>query len=186
MHFKIRITLASIIGIILLFSIFYLFSKHEYSLTKVEDIKTDENYLNVQFEREENIEDESVLGILIIDKIGLKATVKEGSTGEILKDYVGHITETAKYNGNIGLAAHNRWNKYSYFARLNELKNGDIVCYKTKFNERKYKVVLKKVIYDTDWSYLRKSEDNRITLITCIADKPNQRLCVQALEIKEE
>ena len=42
----------------------------------------------------------------------------------------------------------------------------------------------KKVIYDTDWSDLQTTKDNRITMITCIANKPNQRLCVQAVEEK--
>lgn len=182
---KRKIVVIGIILIILLLSAFFMFSKQDYSLTKVEDVKTDENYVDIHYEKQENIEDKSVLGILTIDKINLKATVKEGSTKDILKEYIGHITETSKYNGNIGLAAHNRWNQYSYFARLNELQKGDMVVYKTKFYERKYKVILKKVIYDTDWSYLQSTKDNRITMITCIADKPNQRLCVQALEMKE-
>lgn len=169
---------------ILLFSIPFICFEHEYELTKVEEVKTDENYINVTYENEEKIEDESVLGILIIEKINLKGTVKEGSTQEVLREYIGHISETAKYDGNIGLAAHNRGNKYSYFARINELKKGDKITYKTKFYERTYVVTKKVVIYDTDWSYLQTTKDNRITMITCIKDKPNQRLCVQATEQK--
>ena len=171
------------IAVILIFSMVYMNSEHEYDLTKVEDVKTDEEYKNVVYEKEEPIEDDSVLGILTINKINLKATVKEGSTQEILRDYIGHISETASYDGNIGLAAHNRLNKYSYFARLNELENGDEVVYKTKFYTRTYKVIKKVVIYDTDWTYLENTLDNRLTMITCIKDKPGQRLCVQAMEI---
>lgn len=174
------------IGIIaiLVFSMFYMSFEHEYDLTKIEEVKTDENYINITYDKEEKIEDESVLGILTIDKINLNATVKEGSTGEILQEYIGHIVETAKYDGNIGLAAHNRLNKYSYFARLNELGKGDKIIYKTKFYTRTYIVKEKVVIYDTDWSYLKDTKDNRLTMITCIKDKPNQRLCVQAVEEK--
>ena len=98
--------------------------------------------------------------------------------------YIGHMPETAKYEGNIGLAAHNRGTEFSYFARLNELEKGDKIIYKTKFYERTYIVTKKKVIYDTDWSYLQTTKDNRMTMITCIANKPNQRLCVQAVEEK--
>ena len=47
-----------------------------------------------------------------------------------------------------------------------------------------YLDVKDKVIYDTDWTYLENTKDNRITMITCIKDKPNQRLCVQAIEEK--
>lgn len=184
MHKVIKCIFGVVIVAILLFSIPFIFSEHEYELTKVEEVKTDENYISVTYEREEKIEDESVLGILTIEKINLKGTVKEGSTEEVLKEYIGHISETAKYDGNIGLAAHNRANKYSYFARINELEKGDKIIYKTKFYERTYVVSKKVVIYDTDWSYLETTKDNRITMITCIKDKPNQRLCVQAIEEK--
>ena len=176
-----KYVLGIVIIAMLLFSIPYMFSKHEYDLTKIEEVRTDENYVDVTYDKEEKIEDESVLGILTIDKINLKATVKEGSTEEILREYIGHISETAKYDGNIGLAAHNRANKYSYFARINELEKGDKIVYKTKFYTRTYVVLKKKVIYDTDWSYLQTTKDNRITMITCITNKPNQRLCVQAI-----
>ena len=172
---------------ILLLSILYMNSNHEYQLTEIEEISTDENYVNVIYEETETLEeiiDESILGILTIEKIGLKAKVKEGSTEEILMKYIGHMPETAKYEGNIGLAAHNRGTEYAYFARLNELEKGDKIIYKTKFYERTYIVTKKKVIYDTDWSYLQTTKDNRITMITCIANKPNQRLCVQAVEEK--
>lgn len=172
--------------VILLLSFLYINAEHRYDLTKIKDVKTDENYIQVSYNTEEKIEDESVLGILAIEKINLKATVKEGSTQKILQNYVGHITETAKFDGNIGLAAHNRLNRYSYFARINELEKGDEIIYKTKFYTRKYKVTKKVVIYDTDWSYLEKTKDNRITMITCIQDKSNQRLCVQAVEYKED
>lgn len=177
-------TFCIVIFAILLFSIFYMSSEHEYDLVKVEEVKTDEEYTNIQYDKQEKIEDESVLGILTIEKINLKATVKEGSTQEILKEYIGHLPETAKYDGNIGLAAHNRLNKYSYFARLNELEKGDKIIYQTKFNTRVYEISKKTVIYDTDWSYLKNTKDNRITMITCIKNKPNQRLCVQAIEQK--
>lgn len=36
----------------------------------------------------------------------------------------------------------------------------------------------------TDYSYLNEMGDNRITLITCIANQPSLRLCVQAVEIR--
>lgn len=169
---------------ILLLSIFYMFSEHEYDLTKIEEVKTDEEYVNIAYKSEEEFEDNNILGILTIEKIDLKATVKEGSTEEILREHIGHLPETAKYDGNIGLAAHNRANKYSYFARINELEIGDKVVYRTRFYERTFIVAKKVVIYDTDWSNLQTTNDNRITMITCIKNKPNQRLCIQAIENK--
>ncbi len=172
---------------ILLLTIPFISSEKEYELTEIQDVKTDENYINIVYEEAKELKeiiDESILGILTIEKIGLEAKVKEGSTQDILIEYIGHMPETSKYEGNIGLAAHNRGTKYAYFARLNELEKGDKVIYRTKFYERTYVITKKKVIYDTDWSELQTTKDNRITMITCIANKPNQRLCVQAVEEK--
>ena len=45
-----------------------------------------------------------------------------------------------------------------------------------------YKVILSIVIEETDWSYLQETEENKITLITCISNQPSKRLCVQAVE----
>lgn len=118
-------------------------------------------------------------------KYGLKAEVKEGSSNEILNEYIGHIENTSTYDGNVGLAGHNRGNKNSYFARLNELENGDIITYKTNFFTRKYKVDNIQTILETDWNLLKETDQNKLTLITCIANKKVQRLCVQATEIVE-
>ena len=48
------------------------------------------------------------------------------------------------------------------------------------------KVIYVDVIKETDWQNLKETVDNRITLITCVEDKPEFRRCVQAVEIKEE
>ena len=175
------ILLVVVAVVLLLLSCIYLWKDHDYDLVDLSDVNTDKNYINVTYDTEEDILNDDVLGILTIEKIGLKAIVKEGSTKDILVDYIGHISETSKYDGNIGLAAHNRLNKYSYFARINELGQGDIITYKTKFGTKDYKVNNLKVIYETDWKPLEEDGTNKLTLITCIADKRNQRLCVQAI-----
>lgn len=98
-------------------------------------------------------------------------------------EFVGHFENTSTWNGNIGLAAHNRGYPINYFAKLKELKEGDKIIYKTKFGTKTYSVKTIKTIKDIDWSYLQKTKDNRITLITCIENKPNLRLCIQGIEI---
>lgn len=118
-------------------------------------------------------------------RFGLKAKVKEGSDSNVLKYYIGHIENTATYDGNVGLAGHNRGNQYSYFARINELEKGDIITYQTRFYTRNYKVDNIQTILETDWSLLEDTEQNKLTLITCIANKRVQRLCVQATEVVE-
>jgi len=173
------------IVLILIVAIGFLFS-YDKKVIEQEKQNTSEQLDNTEDVEQEVTEDdgfeEDLIGSLKIEKINLNGTVKEGSTNEILKDYIGHIEETAKYDGNVGLAAHNRGNKYSYFARINELEPGDEIIYTTKYGERKYIVDTKKEILETDWSNLEGTSDNRLTLITCIKNKVNQRLCVQAVQ----
>lgn len=182
---KVKIICMMIIVLLIIGSAIYLINNNNKELANIHDVKTDAKFENITYDKVEDVWDDSVLGILTIEKIGLKATVKEGTTDEILLNYIGHIEETATYDGNIGLAGHNRGYKNSYFARINELEEGDIVTYKTKFYTRQYKVDNLQVIYTTDWSLLRNTEENKITMITCIANKKNQRLCVQATEVVE-
>lgn len=132
--------------------------------------------------KEERVESEEVLGKLIINKINMQGEIKEGSSPQVLQEYIGHIEDTAVYDGNVGLAAHNRGNSPSYFARINELEIGDEIIYQNKYGERKYKVNQKKDILETDWSMLQETKENKLTLITCIKNRVNQRLCVQAVE----
>ncbi len=128
-------------------------------------------------------EENQVLGTLKIEKIGLEAPVREGSSSEVLKEYIGHIEESSMFDGNVGLAAHNRGNEFSYFSRLKELVEGDTVEYITNYGTRTYKVNTVKVILETDWTMLANSNENKLTMITCISNRPTQRLCVQAVEI---
>ena len=181
-----KIIILSIIVIVVLIIIaigIFLYNKNN-ELVDVDSITTDLNYENIVYNEVEDVWNEEVLGILSIEKIGLKATVREGTSNEVLNQYIGHIEETATYDGNIGLAAHNRGGDFAFFARINELEEGDIIKYQTKFYTREYKVDNIQAIYETDWSLLQTTKENRLTLITCITDKRNQRLCVQATEIK--
>ena len=70
-----------------------------------------------------------------------------------------------------------------YFAKLKNVKIGDTVTYKTSVGTKTYEVVFVGTIASTDFSYLNEMGDNRITMITCIANQPSLRLCVQAKEI---
>lgn len=70
----------------------------------------------------------------------------------------------------------------NYFEKIKDLKLGDEIYYKTQYGTKTYEVILSTIIDETDWSYLQKTEGNKITLITCVRNKPNKRLCVQAIE----
>ena len=64
------------------------------------------------------------------------------------------------------------------------MEEGDILTYKTKFYTRNYKLDNIKVIYETDWSLLQPTKENKLTLITCVEDMPELRRCIQAIEVK--
>lgn len=183
---KSKIVILVIISIIILIITMigiFLYNKNT-ELADVNTIVTDKNYENIIYEEVENVWNEEVLGILTIEKIGLKATVREGTSNEILNQYIGHIEGTSTYDGNIGLASHNRGGEFAFFARINELEKGDILKYQTKFYTRKYMVDNIQAIYENDWSLLEPTKENKLTLITCITNKRPQRLCVQATEIE--
>lgn len=117
-----------------------------------------------------------------IDNISLKAPIQEGTTKEILDNYVGHFEESSRNLGNICLAAHNRGYKNNYFSRIKELKEGDEITYRYQEIERKYIVTKHEIIENTDWSNLESTEENRITLITCVENEPKYRRCIQGIE----
>lgn len=117
-----------------------------------------------------------------IGKIELKAPIQEGTTKEILEDYVGHFEESPKNIGNVCLAAHNRGYKHNYFSRIKELKEGDEITYRYKDIERTYIVTKHEIIKNTDWSNLEDTEENIITLITCVENEPEYRRCIQGIE----
>lgn len=120
---------------------------------------------------------------ILIPKINLNAPILEGVTNENMRRGVAHFENTSKWNGNICLAAHNRGYKYNYFQEIHTLKKGDIIIYKNNNEQKVYEVELNKQIQETDWSYLRETEDNKITLITCVKDMPEYRTCIQAKQI---
>lgn len=129
------------------------------------------------------INEADVIGKLTIPDILLKdAPIKEGTELTILSEAIGHFTSTSIYNGNVGLASHNSGGKGEYFKNLKNIKVGSEIFYQTKYGVKRYVVATKKTIEETDFSYLQSTEDNRITLLTCVSGQKNMRLCVQAVE----
>lgn len=120
---------------------------------------------------------------IIIPKIKLNANISEGTSLDVLKQSVGHFENTNKWNGKVGLAAHNSGYMCNFFERLNELEIGDDIEYINENSKRKYKVVEIKIISEIDWSSLKDTEENTLTLITCIKNLKEYRLCVIANEV---
>ena len=138
--------------------------------------------VNIIQETEEKLN--NTIGILKIEKINLIAPVQEGTTSEILKYSVGHFVESDEWDGNIALASHNRGSYAKYFKDIDTLTNGDKIIYKTVYGERKYQVYEKEKIQETNWTKIMENKnENTITLITCITNEREYRLCVKAVEV---
>ena len=122
------------------------------------------------------------IGTLKIPSLDISVKVYEGTGSVSMSKGVGHFSDTSSWLGNIGICGHNRGAKYN-IGTISKLKLGDTITYTTELGKKTYKVCFVGQISNTDWSYLSATADNRITLITCVANKPSLRVCVQAAEV---
>ena len=144
----------------------------------------DENiYVDEKLEEQVQVQENTDYWKVEIPKINLIANINEGTTSNILAKSVGHFEETPRFEGNIGLAAHNRGYKMNFFENIKNLDIGDKIIYTYEGTTIQYEVEKLVIIKETDWSYLEPTNDNRVTLITCVKDSPEYRLCVQGKEI---
>lgn len=72
---------------------------------------------------------------------------------------------------------------YAMATNAKDLQLGDTITYTTKLGTRTYQVATVETIGNDDWSYLQATMDNRLTITTCLADHPENRVCVQAVEV---
>lgn len=200
----------NIIALLISIIIFYLFNNLDFNFNKMkfqvsfdstqiiqESSESSENleYSNTIVEQGneeaevEEIEETKETKIdwrIEIPDIALSAEIAEGTTKEVMDKYVGHFENTKTQNGNIGLAAHNRGYEVNYFENLKNLEYGAEIIYKYGNFEKTYVVETIEIIKNTDWSYLEETEDNRITLITCVENQPEYRRCIQGIEKESE
>lgn len=195
--FSVLISVIVVICIILYLYIQYKNKKCKNQLLNLAENIISENIVNLNqeeiskekiieekevFSAEKLEEDKNIIGKIIMPKINVEAPIKEGTSQEILKESVGHFSNTNYWNGNVALASHNRGSYAHYFENINKLDLGDEITYQTKLGTRIYIIDEIKQIPETDLSVLENTNKNTITLITCITNKPNLRLCVKAIE----
>lgn len=138
---------------------------------------------NTQDNNEQN--EEGVIAYLNIPSINLvNAPIKEGTDIDTLNKYLGHFTDSAYLEGNVAIAGHNRGYEKNYFENLDKIKQDDEITYQTKYQTKKYKVTEVKTIKDKDVYVIENTPENKITLITCVKNKGNLRLCVVGDEIE--
>ncbi len=154
------------------------------NITNNEESKEEKNIEETETEKQEKMEEIPYEWGISIPTINLKAQISEGTTKEVMDKYVGHFVDTGVIKGNICLGAHNRGYPVNYFENIKSLNKNDLIFYKKEDKTYCFKVETVTVIRDTDWTYLEETEDNRITLITCVENEPDYRRCVQAVEVK--
>jgi sortase A len=133
-----------------------------------------------------SFENQSVIGIISIDKLFVKIPIIQGIENENLKLAIGHYPESAVPGsaGNVVLAGHRSYSFGQFFNRLNEMEAGD------KIDLTYRGIVYEYVVYDTfevlpeDTWVLEPPEDKQdkiATLITCTpVYNPTHRLIVRA------
>lgn len=168
----------------------YFIVKHFKNKAKIDNVTETYSDENIQ-ERLDNedvttkddlllhMDGESVVGLIKIEQIGFKGLIYEGTSLNTLDKGVGHFENSSYLNGNVCLAAHN---SSKFWAKLNTLHNGDKITYISFLGSRDYYVSNIEQISETDWSKLENTDENILTLITCVKGKPSLRLCVQATE----
>lgn len=184
-------TFLIIVGIIL--SILFLYKYIAYLKNK-DDIDNIYNIYNNDNRQEivNQYTDDNSLGVptndgtiaiatLEIPSIDFKNIVVEGTTQNDLAKGIGLFEHSNILDGNVCLAGHN---SNRLLANLKDVKEGDIIKYSSCLGNRTYKVSHIEQIEETNWSFLEDTDDNRITIITCVKGQKNLRLCVQAKEVK--
>lgn len=178
-----------IVGIITLAGVIFFAVKYPY-------IKANKNAESIEIGNNTDLEDtplenieqdiihyDDEIGSLTIPDILLdNAPIRESVELSTLSQTIGHFPSTSIYEGNVGLASHNSGNQGDFFKNLKNIKVGSEIFYQTNYGTKRYVVTVKEIISEEDWSYLKETEDNRITLITCVKGQKDKRLCVQAVE----
>jgi len=155
--------------------------KEKQEIQKSQNIQKTQKAKDIQIDSN-NIKKEKYDWYLEISNINLKAPISEGTTKEVMDKFIGHFEETPKFIGNVALAAHNRGYENNYFKDLKKLKEGDKITYCYKGKVKKYLVEKNYIIKDTDLSCLENTQENIITLITCVENEPEYRRCIQGIE----
>ncbi len=128
------------------------------------------------------IDSDNKIGHLYVENAGIDFPVYEGTEESSILYGAGHFDWMSAWDGNVGLAGHNR-GVNNNFGEIHNLSYGDIIKYTTIYGTRTYAVESITKIYCTDFSLLDVTTDNRISLVTCVADQSDYRWVVQGVEV---
>lgn len=125
------------------------------------------------------------LGQIRIERLGIAATIREGEGDSVLRDGVGHLSDTPWLGegGNVALAGH----RDTVFRALRHVQAGDVIEIATPDRSVRYTVEETTVVAPDNLSVLEPAGTSTLTLVTCypfyfIGSAPN-RFIVRAREI---
>jgi sortase A len=112
---------------------------------------------------------EQAIGKILIPAIDSELLVVEGTDSRQLRWGAGHLTGSAYpgESGNCVLAAHRDYTFGTYFSRLDEVNEGDIIEVEYLGFTHSYRVIGSMVTTPDDLSVLMPTENPMLTLITC-------------------
>lgn len=128
-----------------------------------------------------------VLGIITIEKIGIKYPIMEGTGSKVLNAGIGHLPETAQIGaaGNTVLCGHNGSRYGTFFTPLNQVVKGDEVSILDKNGDvHLYEVTETFIIDPYDNSIKTQGDTEELTLFTC-ANRGSMRFVAKCVP-KEE
>ena len=111
------------------------------------------------------LERNELIGRLIIPRLQLSATVREGAEEDTLAVALGHIPSTALpgQKGNIGVAGH----RDKLFRNLKEIRQNDRIEFETLSGTYVYEVGSTQIVKPSDVSVLKATNFSELTLVTC-------------------
>ena len=113
---------------------------------------------------------------------GMAVRVYEGTDSSTLMKGAGHFKGTSIWDGNCAIAGHNRGVRDD-FGDLHTLERGDTITWTTKLGVRTYEVTSVQKVKETDTSGTAPSNENKLTLYTCVRNQRTYRWQVQAAEV---
>jgi sortase A len=106
-----------------------------------------------------------LVGRLIIPRLNLRATVREGAGEDTLAVALGHISGTAfpGENGNVGIAGH----RDTLFRALRKIAKNDQIQFQTLNGTYLYEVESTRIVSPQSVAVLERGDHPEITLVTC-------------------
>lgn len=123
------------------------------------------------------------VGSVSIPALGIKNMYAwQGETNDSMAKGLGHFVSSSVWDGNVCFCGHNRGAAY-VIGGIKDMQLGDKITYTTSMGTRTYAVETITTVANDDWTYLKSTSDNRITLVTCVAGDYSHRWLLQAVEV---